>query len=469
MICLFRLVLTASMARFQSQPDNSSPAISELEKVLRKLSLTPSRALGQNFLIDPEISAWIVDQLRPSIKDVVIEVGPGTGALTEHLVGRVKKLVLVEVDGRLARYLQEKFAERDDVEVIKADAVQLDLRRFFVDGPVKLIGNLPYSCGGEIIRNFLSHLHPTPICEAVLMLQKEVAERLCIGPGSRAYGKSSVRVQVGWHPRIVRELTPEHFHPAPTIDSAIVHFERRGAGELPPFDARVFDRVVRQGFSQRRKQMRKLVDTGALAWDEVCGAVGFSNSVRAEEVGVETWVALARLLDPHPLKDNPQRGDELFDVVDEHNVVVRQEKRAVVHAGDLRHRAMHLFAFNRRGDLFLQKRSILKDACPGLWDSSAAGHLDVGESYADCAVRELEEELGVSAEVEKVAEIPAMKETGWEFVELFKCEHGGPFSFPCSEIEGGLFFPVAVIEDWVAARPEDFAPGFLECWRRRLG
>ena len=124
-------------------------------------------------------------------------------------------------NGRLANYQAEKYADRDDVEVIKADAVQLDLRRFFVDGPVKLIGNLPYSCGGEIIRNFLPHLHPTPICEAVLMLQKEVGERICTGPGSKAYGKNSVRVQVGWKPRIVRELPPEWFHPAPTIDSAI--------------------------------------------------------------------------------------------------------------------------------------------------------------------------------------------------------------------------------------------------------
>ena len=396
----------------------------------------------------------------------MIEVGPGTGALTEHLAGRVKKLYLIEVDARLAAYQSEKYAGRDDIEVIQADAVQLDLRRFFVDGPVKLIGNLPYSCGGEIMRNFLPHLHPTAICEAVLMLQKEVAERICTGPGSRAYGKSSVRVQLGWKPRILRELPPELFHPAPTIDSAIVHFEKREPGELPPFDARILDRAVRQGFSQRRKQMRKLLDTGDLGWEAACKELGWESSIRAEQVSVEDWVALAKLLDPHPLKHHAQRGDELFDVVDENNVVIGQEPRAKVHADGLRHRAMHLFAYNKRGDLFLQKRSMLKDACPGLWDSSAAGHLDVGESYADCAARELEEELGVTAPVEKVAEIPAMAETGWEFVELFRCEHGGPFTFPCSEIEGGLFFPLDVIARWIAACPEDFAPGFIECWRR---
>ena len=441
------------------------PVISDLEKSLRKLSITPSKALGQNFLTDPNVSAWIVDQLRPSVKDTVIEIGPGMGALTEHLAGRVKKLYLVEVDGRLAVYQAEKYAGRDDVEVIKADAVQLDLRRFFVDGPVKLIGNLPYSCGGEIIRNFLPHLHPTPVCEAVLMVQKEVGERICTGPGSRIYGKNSVRVQVGWKPRIVRELPPEWFHPAPTIDSAIVHFEKREPGELPPYDARILDRAVRQGFSQRRKQMKKLLDVGDHSWDGVCAELGWEPSVRAEQVSIREWVELARLLDPHPLKDNPQREDELFDVVDEDNVVIRQEKRAVVHAQDLRHRAMHLLAFNKRGDVFLQKRSLLKDSCPGLWDSSAAGHLDVGESYADCALRELEEELGVTAEVEKVGEVSACEETGWEFVEVFRCEHGGPFTFPCSEIEGGLFFPRDLVDAWIAARPQDFAPGFLESWR----
>ncbi|MGI9241598.1 MAG: 16S rRNA (adenine(1518)-N(6)/adenine(1519)-N(6))-dimethyltransferase RsmA [Verrucomicrobiales bacterium] len=461
MKCLFQVLLTASVAGFQSE----LAVISELEKSLRKLSITPSKALGQNFLTDPNVSAWIVDQLKPCIHDVVIEIGPGMGALTEHLVGRVKMLYLVEVDGRLARYQAEKYADREDVEVIKADAVGLDLRRFFVDGPVKLIGNLPYSCGGEIIRNFLPHLHPTPVCEAVLMLQKEVAERICTGPGSRAYGKNSVRVQAGWRPQIIRELPPEDFHPAPTIDSAIVHFKKRDPGELPPFDARIFDRVVRQGFSQRRKQMKKLLDTGGLDWGEVCEKMGWEPSVRAEQVSVEAWIELARLLDPHPLKDNPQSGDEMFDLVDEQNVVIGQERRAVVHAEGLRHRAMHLFAFNKRGDLFLQKRSMLKDACPGLWDSSAAGHLDVGESYVDCAVRELQEELGVEAEVEKIGEIRAKEETGWEFVELFRCEHGGPFSFPSSEIEGGLFFPQELIREWIERRPQDFAPGFVECWR----
>ena len=123
--------------------------------------------------------------------------------------------------------------------------------------------------------------------------------------------------------------------------------------------------------------------------------MGVAETVRAEELSLEQWVELTRHYDAHPLRDVPQSGDELFDVVDEDDTVQRQERRAVVHAEGLLHRAVHVFAFNKRGELFLQKRSGLKDVHPGLWDSSAAGHLDAGEDYEAGAVREVEEELGV--------------------------------------------------------------------------
>ena len=103
------------------------------------------------------------------------------------------------------------------------DGARFDVRQLFKHQPVKLLGNLPYSAGGAIMRNFMKR--PSPVSKAVLMLQKEVGERLCTGPGSRDYSKHSVRVQAGWKPRLLRELPPEMFHPAPTIDSAIVHQE----------------------------------------------------------------------------------------------------------------------------------------------------------------------------------------------------------------------------------------------------
>jgi 16S rRNA (adenine1518-N6/adenine1519-N6)-dimethyltransferase len=113
--------------------------------------------------------------------------------------------------------------------------------------------------------------------------------------------------------------------------------------------------------------------------------------------------------------------------------------------------------------LFLQKRSRLKDSSPGLWDSSASGHLNVAETYHDAAVREVFEELGISRDVDFISIIEASENTGWEFVHLYSCEHDGPFNFPYSEIEDGKFFSMSVIRDWTQERPEDFASGFIEC------
>ena len=123
---------------------------------------------------------------------------------------------------------------------------------------------------------------------------------------------------------------------------------------------------------------------------------------------------------------------------------------------------------NEKGDIFLQLRSHLKDKKPGKWDSSAAGHLDSGEDYLPCAVRELEEELGIKTTEERLipaGKVPAGPGTGWEFVEFFTTNHGGKLHWPAAEIETGQWFPLDEVDAWAAARPEDFADGFLECWR----
>ena len=131
----------------------------------------------------------------------------------------------------------------------------------------------------------------------------------------------------------------------------------------------------------------------------------------------------------------------------------------------LLHRAVHIFVFNKRGDLFLQKRSRWKDAHPSRWDSSAAGHLNAGQTYDETAARELKEELGVEAPLKVIGEKTAGHGTGYEFVLVYQAEHSGPFVWPRAEIESGAFFPVPFIERWAAARPQDFATGFLECFK----
>ena len=155
----------------------------------------------------------------------------------------------------------------------------------------------------------------------------------------------------------------------------------------------------------------------------------------------------------------------MFDVVDENNRVTGKASRHEVHTQKLRHRAVHVFVFNKKGELFLQKRSRRKDAHPLKWDSSASGHLNAGEGYDETAAREVGEELGVRAGVERIGAVAACPNTGHEFVQLYRACHEGPFVLPRSEIECGGFFPVPLIARWIAARPQDFATGFIECFR----
>ncbi|MEM7385020.1 MAG: 16S rRNA (adenine(1518)-N(6)/adenine(1519)-N(6))-dimethyltransferase RsmA, partial [Verrucomicrobiota bacterium] len=351
----------------------------EVRSRLDQLGVKPSRRLGQNFLLDELAAESLVGELAPERAGTVIEVGPGLGVLTGYLAERSRRLILLEKDTRLAAGLRERFAGQNHVAVVEGDALDYDHRPLFAHGPVRFIGNLPYSCGGAIIRRFLTP--PTPVERAVVTLQKEVVDRLGAEPRTKAYGVLTLRIQAYWETAVLRTLPPDVFYPRPGIDSASLLLTPRPAEQLQPFDARGFDRLIRQGFSQRRKQLKKLLSVVGRDWESSSAKFGWSPTARAEELSLEDWVRLTRDVDDHPLKDIPQKDDEVFDVVNEEDEVVRQATRKEVHANDLLHRAVHLFVFNKHGELFLQKRSRLKDTHPGAWDSSAAGHLDAGEGY----------------------------------------------------------------------------------------
>lgn len=161
-------------------------------------------------------------------------------------------------------------------------------------------------------------------------------------------------------------------------------------------------------------------------------------------------------------------GAEIFDVVDHQDKVIGQERRSEVHRLGLRHRAVHVLLFNREGLVFLQKRSASKDTWPGTWDSSASGHLDTGETYDACAVREVREELGweVGTALEPLFKIEACPATGQEFVWVYRGMADGPFVLHPEEIETGRWFTVAEADRMAAGHDLPCAPALREIWTR---
>ncbi len=444
---------------------------STLRQTLARLGTRPVKGLGQNFLHDEEAARWIVGELELQPGEHLVEVGPGLGALTEFALEACGPATLVEKDARMVEFLRERFHGRPELETLHLDALAFDTRQLFRRGPAKVLGNLPYYVSSQVLLRFAAE--PSPVGRMVFTLQKEMAERLSAAPSTKAYGALTLIVGRRWKVRYARTLPGSVFFPAPNVESGVVVLTPRDPDEYPDCDGRLFERLVKAGFSQRRKMLRKMLAAHGfeLDWPALCAALGVEETVRGEALSLGQWIALAREVEAvlRPGIQETQAQDvhgERFDVVDEENRVIGQASRHEVHAQRLRHRAIHIFVFNRRGELFLQKRSRWKDANPGRWDSSAAGHLNAGQEYDEAAARELHEELGIEAPLERVAEIPASRVTGHEFVRLYRTEHQGPFTWPRAEIETGAFFPVALLREWIAARPRDFANGFLECFSR---
>jgi isopentenyldiphosphate isomerase len=161
-------------------------------------------------------------------------------------------------------------------------------------------------------------------------------------------------------------------------------------------------------------------------------------------------------------------AEEIFDIVNERDEVIGRKPRREVHRLRLKHRAVHVLVFNARGEIFLQKRSMKKDIAAGLWDSSSSGHVDSGEDYDACAVRELREEIALRATQtpERLFKIDARPETGWEFCWVYRCESEGPFELNPDEIERGGWFAPEKITRWIAEKPGDFASAFRLIWSK---
>ncbi|HEV7924338.1 MAG TPA: NUDIX domain-containing protein [Verrucomicrobiae bacterium] len=164
-------------------------------------------------------------------------------------------------------------------------------------------------------------------------------------------------------------------------------------------------------------------------------------------------------------------SEEIFDIVNERDEVIGRLPRSQVHREKLKHRAVHVLVFNARGEVFLQKRSMAKDCFPGAWDSSASGHVDSGENYDACAVRELGEELGlvIATAPARLFKIAACAATGEEFCWVYRLQSEGPFVLQPEEIERGGWFTPARVAEWINQKPGDFASGFVLIWRKLAG
>ena len=436
--------------------------LSEITPTLREIGVAPVKSLGQNFLHDRNLARWIVDQAKIERNDFVIEIGPGLGALTEFALAREAHVLAIEKDKRLVDYLRKRFSN-SRLTVVHADALDFDPRTLYPHSRVKLLGNLPYYVSSQILLKFLEY--PSAISLWLLTLQKELAKRLDATPSTSDYGALTLLVQLHYRIEYLRTVPASVFIPKPDVDSAIVRITPRDPNELGYCDHIVFENLVRHGFSQRRKQLGKLIRNDVPNWDRAAVALGLNPKARAEELSLRQWITLTNYVNGTDVPQTSDKPEELFVVVDDADRVIGSAPRGKVHGNNLLHRAIHILLFDHAGEVLLQLRSRRKDRHPLQWDSSAAGHVSAGEAYDQTAVRELAEELGVETPLEVVAKLPASERTGHEFVCFYTGIHEGPFQANASEIEAIQFFPVEIVDAWIEARPQEFAPTFLECWK----
>lgn len=255
----------------------------------------PKRALGQNFLVDPNIQRKIVRELDPRPADVVLEVGPGHGELSQYLVGRCRRLVLVEKDRDLACRLRARWGDRPDVDVVEGDALRIGLSEFVRDAAaVRVVSNVPYNITSPLVFTFLE-LDPAA-SRIVLTVQREVAERIVAPPGIKAYGALSVGVQAIAAASLAFRVGRQAFRPVPAVDSAVVRLEPRP--DAADVDREALRTLTRACFNRRRKQLQKTLRTApelSFAGDAevVLRRLSIDPAVRPEMLDPPTFVRLA--------------------------------------------------------------------------------------------------------------------------------------------------------------------------------
>jgi len=269
----------------------------------RQAASGKTRALGQHFLRDDAVAERIVALVAPTARDLVLEIGPGQGALTGRLARSAGRLLAIEVDMSLAAALRERFADASHVEIRIADGRSFDYSTLpemkpDPDGRVLVVGNLPYSVGKPILMALVEA--GRAIDEMALMLQREVALRVAAEPGGRTYGSLSVLTQIACETRLCFTVPPGAFRPPPQVDSAVLHLRGRAGSLVPPGRARQFRTVVLAAFGQRRKSLANALASGLGVRSEraraLCEAAGIEPGRRAETLSLAEFARLSAVI-----------------------------------------------------------------------------------------------------------------------------------------------------------------------------
>ncbi|MXQ07543.1 16S rRNA (adenine(1518)-N(6)/adenine(1519)-N(6))-dimethyltransferase RsmA [Alphaproteobacteria bacterium GH1-50] len=268
-----------------------------LRDVIRDHALSARKALGQNFLLDLNLTAKIARAAGDLTQSDVLEVGPGPGGLTRGLLAEGARHVLaIEKDPRcLPALAQIADAYPGRLTVIEGDALDIDPLSH-LKPPIRVVANLPYNVGTELLVRWLTPAEWPPVWSTLtLMFQREVAERIVAAPGSKAYGRLAVLAQWRTDARIVLDLPPEAFTPPPKVRSAVVHLKALDEPRYPA-DPDVLQKVVAAAFNQRRKMLRAALKGLAPDIEDRLQASGIAPTDRAETVDIERFAALARTL-----------------------------------------------------------------------------------------------------------------------------------------------------------------------------
>lgn len=245
--------------QYETMIDNSNKS-KRINELKNKHDFTFSKSLGQNFLIDDNKIAKILEGANIGAKDLIIEIGPGNGALTSELIKQAKTVIAVELDERLIPILEERFSDADNLEIINGDILKVDLQKIIDDkqsehtyDTVKVIGNLPYYITTPIIMGILEK-HIT-VSSIIVMMQKEVAERIVAKPGTKAYGALSVAVQYYCDVIKLESVPKECFIPRPKVDSEVLRLDVKESKDINIENLDEFFKVVKAGFGMRRKTL----------------------------------------------------------------------------------------------------------------------------------------------------------------------------------------------------------------------